>query len=103
MGAAAELSCTIRKLAGNVALLGVALPPHNAMHLQRVWLTSSLSRFGLCRYRYEGGFFPLELPIRNAHDLQDAPFRPLSALLRIWATCWRLVLRSSLYVWMSSR
>lgn len=36
--------------------------------------------------RYEGGFFPLDLPIRNAHDLADAPFRPLSALLRIWTT-----------------
>ncbi|GAB4819102.1 hypothetical protein N2152v2_006148 [Parachlorella kessleri] len=35
---------------------------------------------------YEGGFFPLDLPVRNAHDMSDAPFRPLSVLLRVWTT-----------------
>jgi hypothetical protein len=34
---------------------------------------------------FEGNFFPPTLPIRSAKDPSTAPFRPLSAMLKIWA------------------
>ena len=33
---------------------------------------------------FEDGFFPAELPIRSAEAAKDAPFRPLSQLMRVW-------------------
>jgi hypothetical protein len=33
---------------------------------------------------YDGGFFPLDLQIRNAHDPMDAPFYPLAHVLPMW-------------------
>lgn len=35
---------------------------------------------------YEGNFFPPTLPIRSAKDTLDAPFKPLSAMLKIWGS-----------------
>ena len=33
---------------------------------------------------YDGNFFPASLPIRAARNPPDAPFRPLSSMLRTW-------------------